>query len=101
MRNPVTNFPMPNASASAINRAQATDHHVSRLDWNADAALVQPDHHVFCAGSLAQCLRRWLRLSAEERATAVLKLTVPIDGQRTLTGEVIASLASLKEVRTY
>jgi hypothetical protein len=92
---------MPNASASAINRSPATDLHASRLDWNADAALVQPDHHVFCAGSLAQCLRRWLRLSDQERATAVLRLTNPIDGQRTLTGEVIASLAALKEVRTY
>jgi len=42
-----------------------------------------------------------LRLSDQERATAVLRLTNPIDGQRTLTGEVIASLAALKEVRTY
>ena len=92
---------MPNPSVNAINRPPATEPHVSRLDWNADAALVQPDHHGVCAGSLAQCLRRWLRLSDQERATAVLKLTVPIDGQRTLTGEVIANLAALKEVRTY
>jgi hypothetical protein len=71
------------------------------MDWNSDAALVRPDHHVFCAGSLAQCLRRWLRLSEAERATAVLKLTTPIDSQRTLTGAAIANLATLKEVRTH
>jgi hypothetical protein len=40
---------------------------------NTEASLAR-DGHVFCAGTLAQCLNRWTRLSETEKTTAFLKM---------------------------
>jgi len=52
---------------------------MSDIAWYAEASLIGEDH-VYCAGSLAQCVRRWARLSQEERAIAFIKLHEGTDG---------------------
>jgi hypothetical protein len=41
--------------------------------WYAEASLIS-GNHVFCAGSLAQCVRKWTRLPEIERTGAVIRL---------------------------
>ena len=41
--------------------------------WYVEASLTS-DMHVYCSGSLAQCVRRWTRLSEVQQSTAVIKL---------------------------
>lgn len=43
------------------------------IAWYVDATLIG-EGHVYCAGSLAQCVRRWTRLSEEQRSHAFIKL---------------------------
>lgn len=43
------------------------------IQWYAPATLVR-DSHVYCAGTLSQCIRRWLKLSDDERDHAVLRM---------------------------
>ena len=52
---------------------------MSDTAWYAEASLIG-EEHVYCAGSLAQCVRRWTRLSLEERAMAFIKLHGATDG---------------------
>ena len=47
---------------------------MSDIQWYADATLVSPTGHVFCAGTLVQCVRRWTRLSEAERLIPVIKM---------------------------
>jgi hypothetical protein len=46
---------------------------MSDIDWYVEASLIG-EEHVYCAGSLGQCVRRWTRLSQDERAMAFIKL---------------------------
>jgi hypothetical protein len=46
---------------------------MSDIAWYVEASLIG-EEHVYCAGSLAQCVRRWARLSEGERAMAFIKL---------------------------
>ena len=41
--------------------------------WYAEASLIS-DNHVFCAGSLAQCVRKWTRLPEIKQTGAVIRL---------------------------
>lgn len=41
--------------------------------WYAEASLFS-NAHVFCAGSLAQCVRKWTRLSETDQAITQIKL---------------------------
>jgi hypothetical protein len=52
---------------------------MSDIAWYAEASLIG-EEHVYCAGSLAQCVRRWTRLSEDERAMAFIKLHKATDG---------------------
>ena len=52
---------------------------MSEIAWYVEASLLGEDH-VYCAGSLAQCVRRWTRLSQDERAAAFIKLHKATDG---------------------
>lgn len=61
-------------------------------DWYANASLVGDDH-VYCAGSLAQCVRRWKRLSPQERSLAFIKLHRTTDGYLRVEREEIEKLA--------
>ena len=68
------------------------------LHRNADASLAT-DGHVYCAGSLAQCLRRWNRLSASQKATAFLKMGRDGMTPTLFRGEELQKLAANPEFR--
>jgi hypothetical protein len=69
------------------------------IPWYAEASLRARDH-VFCAGSVAQCVRKWRRLPERERSTTYLKLTHAIDGRSQLDGDELAALANKVSVNT-
>jgi hypothetical protein len=62
------------------------------IPWYSEASLRARDH-VFCAGSLAQCVRKWDRLAEPERSATYLKLSHAIDGRLQLGTEELAVLA--------
>jgi hypothetical protein len=65
--------------------------------WYDEASLVA-EGHVFCAGSLAQCVRRWARLTDDEQAGAIVKLHKPANCHLTLGRDDIALLAIKPEL---
>ena len=58
------------------------------------AATLATNGHVFCVGTLAQCLRRWNRLSVESKAQTYLKMGRDGVTPTILRGDQIAELAS-------
>lgn len=65
---------------------------MSNVSWYAEGSLVKQGH-VYCAGSLAQCVRRWNRLTQNERATAIIKLHKITDGYVKIGPADVAQLA--------
>jgi len=70
---------------------------MSTVSWYAEASLVEQGH-VYCAGSLAQCVRRWTRLTQDAQATAVIKLHKITDGHVKIERAEIAQLALQPEL---
>jgi hypothetical protein len=58
-------------------------------NWYAEASL-SCETHVFAAGSLAQCVRRWVRLTEHHRAGTQIRI-----GGR--TGHIVAGLPILDQ----
>jgi hypothetical protein len=58
------------------------------------AATLAMKGHVFCVGTLAQCLRRWNRLPGQNKAEAYLKMGRDGVPPTILRGEQIAELAN-------
>ena len=67
------------------------------VSWYAEASLVSDDH-VYCAGSLAQCVRRWVRLTDADQFSAFIKLHKATDGHRKMNRDEIALLALKPEL---
>jgi hypothetical protein len=67
------------------------------ISWYAEASLTS-DNHVYCSGSLAQCVRRWARLSEIEQGAATIKMGGRTDGGQVLTGEVLIALSKKPEL---
>jgi hypothetical protein len=65
---------------------------MSSTSWYAEATLATGTH-VYCAGTLVQCLRRWRNLSDEQKASAVLKMGRDGVPPVLLGAEAIAELA--------
>lgn len=65
---------------------------MSDVAWYVEASLIG-EEHVYCAGSLAQCVRRWTRLSEDDRATAFIKLHKATDGHVRVERAEIEKLA--------
>jgi hypothetical protein len=65
---------------------------MSDIAWYVEASLMGEDH-IYCAGSLAQCVRRWTRLSEDERALAFIKLRNATDGHVRVERTAIERLA--------
>lgn len=63
------------------------------------AASLATDGHIFCAGTLAQCLHRWDRLSAEKRASAFLKIGRDGGIPTIFRSEQVAEMADRLELR--
>jgi hypothetical protein len=58
------------------------------------AATLATKGHVFCVGTLAQCLRRWNRLPDQSKVEAYLKMGRDGVPPTILRGEQISELAS-------
>lgn len=65
---------------------------MNEISWYAEASLTS-NSHVYCSGSLAQCVRRWARLSMEEKAGAAIKIGGRTEVGETLSREIMAALA--------
>jgi hypothetical protein len=70
---------------------------MSDIAWYVEASLIG-EEHVYCAGSLAQCVRRWTRLSESERALAFIKLHTATDGHVRMERAEIQHLALQPEL---
>ena len=62
------------------------------IAWYVEASLIG-EEHVYCAGSLAQCVRRWARLSEDQRAVAFIKLHNATDSHVRMERAEIQQLA--------
>jgi hypothetical protein len=67
------------------------------LNRNTAASLLT-EGHVFCAGSLAQCLNRWNRLSNDEKAATFLKIGRDGVSPTIVRGDELAALADNSEL---
>jgi hypothetical protein len=65
---------------------------MSDFSWYADASL-SDGGHIYCAGPLAQCVRRWKRLSDDQKTNAVIKLKTSTDQQVLVAREELERLA--------
>jgi hypothetical protein len=65
---------------------------MSDFSWYADASLTA-EGHVYCAGPLAQCVRRWKRLSDNQKINAIIKLKSSTDQQLLIAREELDRLA--------
>jgi len=65
---------------------------MAEFSWYADASLTQ-DGHVYCAGALAQCVRRWKRLSDNQKINAVIRMKTATDVQISMAREDLERLA--------
>jgi hypothetical protein len=65
---------------------------MSDLSWYADASL-SDGGHVYCAGPLAQCVRRWKRLSDNQKISAIIRLKTATDQQVVIAPEELERLA--------
>jgi hypothetical protein len=65
---------------------------MTEFSWYADASLTD-GAHVYCAGPLAQCVRRCKRLSDTQKTGAVIKLKTATDLQVLVAREDLDRLA--------
>lgn len=65
---------------------------MSELSWYVDASL-SDGAHVYCAGPVAQCVRRWRRLTEDQKLSAMIKLKTATDLQIELGREELEHLA--------
>jgi hypothetical protein len=63
------------------------------------AASLATEGHVYCAGTLSQCLNRWNRLSADQKVTAFLKFGPDGMTPTFIRGEELQQLATNMELR--
>jgi len=68
--------------------------------WYAEASLSSSDH-IFCAGSLAQCVRKWTRLSEAQRATTQINLGGRNDASEVVRGDQIALMAKNPDLARF
>jgi len=78
--------------------AAASDTAMSEIPWYSEASLVGPNR-VYCAGSLAQCLRRWTRLAEIEQVNLHIRLANAFEGRVKLDREDIATLAAHPDLK--
>ncbi|MBN9555242.1 MAG: hypothetical protein J0H61_11330 [Alphaproteobacteria bacterium] len=67
------------------------------IPWYAEASLRAPGR-VFCAGSLAQCVRKWQRLPEIDQSSAYINLAQKFGGRTTLNHEDVVALARRQDL---
>ena len=65
---------------------------MDKVLWYSEAS-VSSTTRVFCAGTLAQCIRRWVRLSETDQSLATVKLGSHTESRQVLTPAQVAALA--------
>jgi hypothetical protein len=70
------------------------------IPWYSEASLRAPGR-VFCAGSLAQCIRKWQRLPEIDRNSAYIKLAKQFGGRMKLGPDDVAVLATCDDLRKF
>ncbi|HVV27340.1 MAG TPA: hypothetical protein VHC40_05180 [Rhizomicrobium sp.] len=65
---------------------------MENIPWYSEAALRAPGR-VYCAGSLAQCVRKWTRLTELDQASTYITLASKYDGRSKLECADVAALA--------
>jgi hypothetical protein len=65
--------------------------------WYSEASL-STEMRVFCAGTLAQCVRRWVRLSEEDQSVATIKLGRHTDDKKILTHDQVVALSKRSDL---
>jgi hypothetical protein len=68
------------------------------IPWYGEASLRAPGR-VFCAGSLAQCIRKWQRLPEIDRNSAYINLAKEFGGRMKLGRDDVAALAGHDDLR--
>jgi hypothetical protein len=71
---------------------------MDEFSWYSDASLRLPGR-VLCAGTLAQCVRRWMRLSDKEKEDALLTFAKSSAELTTVGRQQIAQLAEVPALR--
>lgn len=62
------------------------------------AATLATEGHIYCAGSLGQCLHRWNRLPDEKRTDVFLKIGRDGVPSTIIRGEALRDLAARKDL---
>jgi hypothetical protein len=70
---------------------------MDEIPWLAEAVLAT-QQRVFCAGTLAQCVRRWSRLSEPDQSNAIIKIGRHSERRKIIVAAEIADLAKRPEV---
>jgi hypothetical protein len=71
---------------------------MEQIPWYAEASLVGPGR-VYCADNLAQCVRKWMRLTNAEKEIARIRFRQPINGVTEYDKGHIAPLAASPDLR--
>jgi hypothetical protein len=66
--------------------------------WYSEASLISEDQHIFCAGSLAQCVRKWRSLPSDAQATSFIRQGASYRPTGRLDAEAIGALAADPEL---
>lgn len=70
---------------------------MDKVLWYSEAS-VSSTTRVFCAGTLAQCVRRWARLSEADQSAATIRLGSRTDGREILSHEAVVGLSRRPEL---
>lgn len=65
---------------------------MDEIAWYGEASL-SSDTRVFCAGTLAQCIRRWARLSEADQSLATVKIGAHTESRQILSPDQVAALS--------
>jgi hypothetical protein len=66
---------------------------MDEIPWHSEASL-HSQGHVHCAGTFAQCIRRWRRLPEISQQSSYLKLVGALGKEMRISGEQLANLAT-------
>lgn len=71
---------------------------MEQVPWYTEASLVGRGR-VYCAGTLAQCVRRWTRLTEVEQNAAHIAFKTPVNGKTIFEKGHIAALAGSPDLK--
>jgi hypothetical protein len=71
---------------------------MEQVPWYTEASLVGRGR-VYCAGTLAQCVRRWTRMAEVEQNTVHIEVKKPINGKTRFEKGHIAALAGSPDLK--